>query len=265
MSSDAEPLHFDPIATQSDLLMNALRKLGKLTSGQESNNTLGSLLKNADLLDGEVGSLARKIRDARISNDGVWQFDSRTSNQPSQHESYAEMAGPADSGKGNEYDHEPPRTTSEPSDHASLASRVIEVLSHSSAPLSVREIAERLQVEVSDLYLARTFFAYDRVKISAAGTWCLITSDGDESGVTPTVSGSTNDSVRTGSSTEESTDESQESGREEWLVRLRHEIEGILRQASSAMSTSQIADRLARKVRLKTLRQQLGGDPLDRR
>ncbi|MFD2009939.1 hypothetical protein [Streptomyces narbonensis] len=138
---------------------------------------------------------------------------------------------------------------------------MIEVLSHSSAPLSVREIAERLQVEVSDLYLARTFFAYDRVKISAAGTWCLITSDGDESGVTPTVSGSTNDSVRTGSSTEESTDESQESGREEWLVRLRHEIEGILRQASSAMSTSQIADRLARKVRLKTLRQQLGGDP----
>ncbi len=63
----------EPMERES--LWTALTRLGSLAAEENLGQNLGSLLHDADLLSGEIGHLARQVRDAFVTGNGTWHLE----------------------------------------------------------------------------------------------------------------------------------------------------------------------------------------------
>ncbi|MFF3060177.1 hypothetical protein [Streptomyces sp. NPDC057909] len=262
-------------------LWGALRKFGSLAAEQKLTGHLGTLLRDAELQTGEMGELAQKIRGAFVTDDGEWHLGLGELERAGVRE--VDVALIREAAPLSESAWQPLQEFRELDHPTSLVERVIALLAESREPIATSEMAVKLSVEEPELYVARTLFAYDRIGISSAGGWYLLDKEegpsggkgGEGGGVKapsverrPSASGEMVGEAAATSSQEEVSDEEVRedvseghSLREMFLRSLRQQVVGILRQTVGPLSTAQIAARVDKKVRLKTVRQELRNDP----
>lgn len=234
---------------EPDSFVEALVRLGTLARQEGITSELGAILFDAPDLPGELGFLARRVRASSVGKDGRWRLGTA-----------------------------PPRkigyTQSKVED---LAKKLVEILAASPDPLTTTQLRERLSTAEPELYVARALFAHDRVAISAGGAWHLIGSDhsaphADGVTVRPDAAPAQSDAVVTQddevAKRQEAHDPSSREegggtvgGRAAWLKDLRERALAALRTADDApLDTAEIVSRIGRKVRLKTMRQELRED-----
>jgi hypothetical protein len=165
--------------------VGVLARLGTLAAQNGWRGQFGELLRDADLLSGELGELARWVRGAFLADEGTWQLDSDVKSEfNSSAENMASKMSPTELAADSQV--ATANVSAENVMELSLVNRVVALLADSKSSLSTSQVVSSLDTGESEAEVSRALFSDDRIAISASGGWYFVASnksfEGEEEG-----------------------------------------------------------------------------------